>query len=421
MFGFLGTKQKVNEKDLTSTVVDLTGYRSIVAHLDDTMDWLTNSADAVRTFNDMLSDARIGSLVENRQDKILRLDMGQVDGEDERLNEACRNAIDYNKLQKLGLQLLNALPYGLSISEVIWKKEDGLLVPADFIPLPRPLIRFNQAETGDRYTPILITNNQALNTPYKFIIHRNDRGTGSVEGLSILRQVYWPWTFKKLGFKFWTMAAERIGVPSILALFETKTDVEAQKRANLLADILHKIRSGSSLALGNVREVKYLNAEGAIKDFDVLINTCNTEISYGLTGQSLTTNEAQYGTRANAILHDDTFAAVITKDAQALQSTIQTLYDWFAELNFPGTKPLEFEIDAGESAPWEMIMQAIDRGIPVSKRALYNRHKLPEPDGEDDSFVAPVQNTPEGSEFDFSDDVKKKARLDDRLKNLVFF
>lgn len=139
---------------------------------------------------------------------------------------------------------------------------------------------------------------------------------------------------------------------------------------------------------------------------------CNTEISYGLTGQSLTTNEAQYGTRANAILHDDTFAAVITKDAQALQSSMQVLYDWFAELNFPGSRPLEFEIDAGESAPWEMITKAIELGIPVSKRALYNRHKIPEPETEEDSFVSQVQNRSEEAEGDplrqFSDEVKKK-------------
>lgn len=403
-----GLKKKVNEKELTSSIVDLNGFHSIVASLGDSMDWLTNASDEVRTYNDMLTDARIGSLVENRQDKILRLDMGQVDSDDEAINEAYRIAIDYNKIQKLGLQLLNALPYGFAISEVIWKREEGLLVPCDFVPVPRQLVRFERIDSNEA-VPVLITSHESLTLPYKFIIHKNDRGTGSVEGLSILRQVYWPWQFKKLGFKFWTMAAQRIGVPSILALFETKTDIEAQKRANLLADILHQVRSGSSLALGNVKDVKYLNAEGAIKDFDTLINTCNTEISYGLTGQSLTTNEAQYGTRANAVLHDDTFAAVVTKDAQVLQSSIQVLYDWFCELNFPGSKPLEFEIDAGESAPWEMITKAVELGIPVSKRALYNRHKIPEPENEQDSFVSSFNSMQGNDTEEFSDSVKKKA------------
>lgn len=396
-------KKNVTEKELTSRIIDIGSFRSLVAALDDTQDWLSDIRQSTAIFTEMLGDARIGSLVENRQDKVLRLDMGQIDGKDERINKAYRDAIDYNKQQKLGLQLLNALPNGIAVSEVVWEKKGGLFVPVDFVPVPRSLIHFPLINTEDRYTPYLTSLNKPLNDPYKFIVHRNDRGTGSVWGMSILRSVYWPWQFKKLGFKFWVMAAERIGVPSVLAIFEAKTDVETQKRANILADILAQIRSGSSLALGNVKDVKYLNAEGAIKDFDVLIAVCNTEIAYGLTGQSLTTNEAQYGTRANAVLHDDTFAAVVGKDAQNLQYSMQTLYNWFAELNFPGCEPLKFEIDAGESAPWEMITKAVELGIPVSKRALYNRHKLPEPENEEDSFVSdrvlPGSSGDTGAEF----------------------
>ena len=395
--------KNITEKELTSRIIDITSFRSMVAALDDTQDWLSDIRQSTKIFTEMLGDARIGSLVENRQDKVLRLDMGQVDGKNERINNAYRKAIDYNKQQKLGLQLLNALPNGIAVSEVVWEKKDGLFIPEDFVPVPRSLIQFPLTNTADRYTPFLSSVNKPLNDPYKFIVHRNDRGTGSVWGMSVLRSVYWPWQFKKLGFKFWVMAAERIGVPSVLAIFEAKTDVETKKRANILADILSQIRSGSSLALGNVKEVKYLNAEGAIKDFDVLIAVCNTEIAYGLTGQSLTTNEAQYGTRANAVLHDDTFAAVIGKDAQNLQYSIQTLYNWFAELNFPGSEPLKFEIDAGESAPWEMITKAVELGIPVSKRALYNRHKLPEPESDEDSFVServmPGNTAEPGAEF----------------------
>ncbi|XYZ56963.1 hypothetical protein E4N92_08875 [Treponema denticola] len=115
-------KKKVNEKELLSSVIDLTGFRSIVANLDETSDWLSDTRQSLKIFNDMLDDARVGSLVENRQDKVLRLDMGQVDGKNERLNEDARYYINFNKLQELGLQLLNALPYGIAVSEIIWKK-----------------------------------------------------------------------------------------------------------------------------------------------------------------------------------------------------------------------------------------------------------------------------------------------------------
>ena len=37
----------------------------------------------------------------------------------------------------------------------------------------------------------------------------------------------------------------------------------------------------------------------------------------------------------------------------------------------------------------ESVTEAIDRGIPVSRRALYDLHKIPEPENEDDSFTKP--------------------------------
>lgn len=236
------------------------------------------------------------------------------------------------------------------------------------------------------YTPA----GKKLDAPRKFLIHRNDRGRGSPWGRPALRAAYWPWRFKKLGFRFWLMAAERIGVPSILAIFDAKSDAEVKSRAGILANLLGRIRSGSSAALGNVREVKYLDASGAIRDFDIIVNTCNTEIAYAITGQSLATNQAEYGTKAEGELHERTFDALIFGDAQALQAAVQPLYDWFAEINFPGEEPLRFEIDAGEKASWKVITEAIDRGVPVSRKAIYGSHKIPEPTDDADSFVRPA-------------------------------
>jgi phage gp29-like protein len=139
-----------------------------------------------------------------------------------------------------------------------------------------------------------------------------------------------------------------------------------------------------------VREVKYLNAEGALRDFDIIVNTCNTEIAYAITGQSLATNQAEYGTKAEGELHERTFDALIFGDAQALQASVQRLYDWFTEINFPGAEPVAFEIDAGEKASWKVVTEALDRGIPVSKKAIYGTHKIPEPVDGADGFTRPA-------------------------------
>jgi phage gp29-like protein len=396
--------KKIREKDLEKQIVDIGAFRSFAAALDETADWLSSVGESSRVFSGMMDDGRIASLVENRQNRVLWLDMAQRDGDRARLNEACRAAIDYNRQQKICMQLLNAIPYGVAVSEVIWEREGGLYVPADFRPVPRPLISFPLTGEGWR-TPVYTPTGRPLNEPYKFLIHRNDRGTGNPRGCPALRAAYWPWKFKKLGFKFWIMAAERIGVPSILAIFDAKNEAEVKERGNLLSRLMGGIRSGSSAALGNVREVKYLDASGALRDFDIIINTCNTEIAYAITGQSLATNQAEYGTKAEGELHERTFDALVFGDAQALQASVQPLYDWFTEINFPGAAAPAFEIDAGEKASWKVVTEALDRGIPVSKKAIYGIHKIPEPADGEDSFTRPagLAALPAGG-GDFSDD-----------------
>ncbi|MDR2049393.1 MAG: DUF935 domain-containing protein [Treponema sp.] len=379
---------KIQKADLEKQIIDIGMFRSFISAADDASDWLSEVGESSRIFGEMLDDGRILSLVDQRKNRVRWLDMGPKDGDHTGLNESCRSALDYNTIQKICNQLLNAIPNGIAVSEVVWEEREGLYVPVDFIPIPRSQLSF-PLPGADWRVPVYSPTGKRLDVPRKFLIHRSDRGTGNPWGSPALRSAYWPWKFKKLGFKFWIMAAERIGVPSILAIFDAKNDAEAKERANVLVELLRKIVSGASAALGNVKDVKYLDASGALKDFDVIVNTCNTEIAYAITGQSLTTNQAEYGTKAQGELHERSFDAVTFGDAQDLQTAVQPLFDWFAEINFPGVPSLRFEIDAGEKASWKVLTEAIDRGIPVSKRALYDLHKIPEPENEADAFTKP--------------------------------
>jgi phage gp29-like protein len=393
---------KIKKADLEKQIVDIGMFRTFISAADDAADWLSEVGESSRIFGEMLDDGRVLSLVDQRKTRVRWLDMAAQDGDHAGLNDACRDALTYNMIQQVCNQLLNAIPNGIAISEVVWENQNGLYVPVDFIPIPRSQLSF-PLSGADWRVPVYAPTGKRLDEPRKFLIHHNDRGTGNPWGSPALRSAYWPWKFKKLGFKFWIMAAERIGVPSILAIFEAKNDSEVKQRANILVELLKKITSGASAALGNVKEVKYLDASGALKDFNIIVTTCNTEIAYAITGQSLTTNQAEYGTKAQGELHERSFDAVTFGDAQDLQAAIQPLFDWFAEINFPGVPPLRFEIDAGEKASWKVLTEAIDRGIPVSRKALYDLHKIPEPEDEADTFTKPEGMPSMAAPGDFSD------------------
>jgi len=372
------------KEELTQKIVDISSsMRSIIGYLDDTNSWLASVGESQEVFTKMMNDPKIESLIENRKDRVQQLYGSISNTGNAMIDGACRKHLTFNLLYKLNTILLNAIPFGIALCEIEWEKKGALFVPVNFIPIPRTAINFPQG--GSYGVPHLSAPNKPLDDPYKFIIHRNEKGDGNVWGTPALRSCYWPWKFKQLGFRFWMQAAERLGVPSILAIFETKNAEEAKKTAGELTKILGDMRSGSSGAFANVKEIKVV--DGAIKDFETIIKVCNEEISYGITAQSLMTSQAEYGTKSQGELHAETYKFTTTHDAYLIMQSDQLLFNYFVEVNFPGAAAPVFDIDSTDYADWSVIREAIDRNIPVSLNALYDKVHLPKPKDDADKFV----------------------------------
>ena len=356
-----------------------------MGYVADTSSWLNDVGERESVFDEMRDDPRIESLIKNRKDKVLQMTGSFTESKNKRVNEACENLLTFNTFYKLNNILLNAVPYGLSACEVLWKFVSGFYIPYNFVPIPRNALSFPQRDGLDFNTPVITQQNIVLDDKRKFIVHRNDDGNLSQWGRPALRSAYGFWKFKQLGVKFWAMAAEIVGAPTILALFDARNETEAKERAKTLTEIMSDWKSGSNGSLGNVRDVKVISSQ--INDFKTIVEICDTEIAYALTCQSLAVNEGQYGTRAQGTLHEATYDETIKGDAYLLQQTDQQLVNAFVELNFPGEAAPQYDIDSTDFASWEIIRDAIDRGVPVSLKALYNKVHLPKPTDEKDSFV----------------------------------
>lgn len=387
---------KSNSK-VTTRVIDISGFRSITSYMNDTDQWLHNVGESQEVFERMLDDARVGSLIELRKDKVQLLEGSFTEGGDKQVDEAVKENLTFNTFFNLNNILLNAIGFGLAATEILWERKNGLLVPTAFVPIPRTALSFPASGSLMSYmTPIITAQSIPLDNPNKFLIHRNDTGNGDRWGTPVLRKAYWPWKFKNMGMDAWIFAAQKIGVPTILAIFEARGEEESKKRAKALTFALREWESGSSGALGNIKDLKVIDSN--IKDFNTLVDTCNAEIAYAITGQSLATNQTQYGTRAQADTHTGTFSSIVVKDAYLLQQTDQQLVNAFCRLNFPGRKIPTYDIDSTDIANWDIIREAIDRGIEVSKTALYDKIKIPKPKNKDDVFVKQAES------FGFADD-----------------
>jgi phage gp29-like protein len=310
----------------------------------------------------------------------------------------------YQKLKRV----YSGLDYGFSVSEPVWRYENGLYIPDNVITRKPERFVFGHGwqlylnEFGAR---------KPLNQPYKWLEYHHDTDDENPYGTSVLRCVYWPYMFKRAGYDFWLQATEKFSVKTVLALF--KIDGDDKKiidTAKLIAKQLPAIESGSAAAVGGADSIHEIGMAGDLIGFSSLVDACDTQISYGLTGQSIATSKTEGGSLALGEVQADLFyedAKGIALEGQAL---IQKIINWAVELNgYTGIVPPSAEVDTERKASFDQVMKAVERGIAVSRDAMYDRYGLPRPRDEEDSFI---KETPAG--FALSDSKhpvsgKKKA------------
>ena len=406
---------QVNKKQLqVEFIKDLSSFINYMPNPDEIM---RRTGEDITLYDEMLLDGRVSSLFYARRNATLNLPVAIEPTENTQIDEFADTYLKEKLLRKWGWQLLTgALKYGFQPMEIVWKRVDGYLIPSYLRGHRIQQYSFSdegQLQYADAY------GYHTLDQAFKWIIHRHEGDSRDLPtGHSILKAAYWPYKFKQLGWQFWVTATEKFSVPSLVALFEGAggDPSKTQDTADRLADLVLQVTSGSGGAMSDVKELKEISMSGVLKDFEVLINACDVQIAYALTGQSLATNTpGDTGSRAVATVHADTMADYVENDARGLAYTIQELVDMVIALNFGNDAATpNFTIDTKGDAPWEQIMGAIEKGIPVSKKALYGKYQIPEPEDDDDSFlkVSPMTiGTQDPETKDFSDDPgKKKAR-----------
>ncbi len=384
------------KKILVSEVVSPYAWQlgQFLLYMPNPDEMLTETEQNIRIYREMLLDARLSSLLDIRKAEALNYPSYVQPGNDTpKAKEIAAFVSDI--LQSMNLyqelkELLSCLDYGYAFAEVVWKDpatQGGKWIP-DSIMNRRPE-RFGMRPDG---TPVLIeVGIIPLMDPYKYIVHRHNVMAENPYGSSVLKACYWPWIFKKAGWRFWLTAAEKFGVPTVLALFDTEDEEKARERSKMLAEMLSGIKNDAAVALSNVKEVTTLEVKGDLTAFKTLIDACDQQISYAITGQSLASGEGLHGTRAQALVHKQVLKLLTSSDAKQLAKTLSnTLLAWITELNFGTGAPkpmLTYDLD--DYASWEIISEALDRGVPVSRSAMYTKYNIPEPTDEKDSFTIP--------------------------------
>ncbi len=405
-------KQQITAQEktqLTTRIIKVDDtFSTFLGYMPNPDEVLRDTGEAIGIYRQMQTDPRVKSLLRIAKGTVLGYPVRlEQDEASDTVYDICKQAIKKVPFYEIEKRLVSAITYGFAAVEVVWENQKGWWLPVDVV-LRKPERFAFDVEGRLKYRTSYGELIDLYDYDYKWLVYRYDKDAENPYGTSALKSCYWPWKFKQAGAQFWVMAAEKFSVPSILALFESSEDEKStKKRALELSELLATVQSGSGAALANIKEVIPLSIPGQMSEFQTLMEWCDTQIAYGIVYQTLAVQEAEYGSRAQAEVHQSTWLTAAKDVCREIAPVLQQLISWIVALNFgPGESEPQVHLDLKDYASWEDICNAIDRNIPVSQSALYDRYGLPEPADDADSFIKPSMSPSMG--FGLADDTNKK-------------
>jgi phage gp29-like protein len=402
--------KKPDTKTLTTQLITDNVLGSFLNYMPNPDDIVPGTLSSYDTYRQMRTDPRIKSLLNKLKTAALNfpIHITQPEGCPDKVFDFIKGFDLWGKTYQKLKRVYSGLDYGFSVSELVWRLEDGMYIPDNIIT--RKPERF----VFDRNWKLYLNNfgeKKPLDQSYKWLEYHHDTDDENPYGTSVLRCVYWPYMFKKAGYEFWLQATEKFSVKTILAIFKGDGDEnKTRETAKLIAEQLLAITSGSAAAVGNVDSITEVGMSGDLEGFASLVDACDTQISYGLTGQTIATSKTEGGSLALGEVQADLFyedAKGIALEGQAL---IQKIINWAVELNgFGNVVPPLAEVDTERKASFDQVMKAIEHGVAVSRDAMYDRYGLPRPRDEEDTFIKETPSSLALSDSNKSDNGKKKA------------
>ena len=385
--------KKPDKQTLTTQVITDNVLGSFLNFMPNPDDIMPGTLTAYDTYRQMRTDPRIKSLLNKLKTAALNfpIHITQPEGCPDNVFAFVKDFKLWNNLHSKLKRIYSGLDYGFSVSELVWDYKDGMYIPDNIITRKPERFVFGRDwklylnEFGSR---------KPLDHLYKWLEYHHDTDDENPYGTSVLRCVYWAWMFKKAGYEFWLQATEKFSVKSILAIFKADgDDNKIREMGRLIAEQLLNIESGSAAAVGNIESITEVGMSGDLIGFASLVDACDIQISYGLTGQSVATSKTDGGSLALGEVQADLFyedAKGIALEGQAL---IQKIINWAVELNgYTNIIPPAAEVDTERKASFTQVMTAIDHGVAVSRDALYDRYGLPRPRDEDDTFIKEISD-----------------------------
>lgn len=302
-----------------------------------------------------------------------------------RAAELVQEALEQIDLPDLVDHLMDAVPKGFAVAEIVWETAGSLWRPARILPRPAHWFTFDRT-TGS----LLRLADGSLDgegiPPLRMILHAPNATAKNPYTAGVARSALWAWVFKSYGLRDWARFIELFGQPIRLGKYHqgaTPEDVAVLKQAAFALGsdaaavipqemLLELVESGSKSASADL--------------YHKLIDYLDRQVSKAVLGQTMTTDDGS--SLAQAQVHAEVRGDILRADARALEATLaRDLIAPIVRLNLGDAPAPRFTLHTEDpedaAALADQIAKLAQAGVVIPQAWVRERFSIPEPQADE--------------------------------------
>jgi phage gp29-like protein len=230
-------------------------------------------------------------------------------------------------------EMMDAVAFGYSPLEVLWTTKEGHWGIGNIVGKPPQWFEFNQdnrliLKTGVHGTEELPEN--------RFLLVQHRPSYANPYGVKVFSKCFWPVTFKKNGFRWWTVFVEKYGGAFMYGKYPANAGEQFKNELlsaleKMIADAVAIAPEGSEITITSASDKR-----GGSDVHSAYIRMANAEISKAVLGQTLTTEIGDVGSYAAAQAHNEVREHLAAADRRRISAAFNRLAAVYTFYNFGG-------------------------------------------------------------------------------------
>lgn len=362
---------------------------------------LKKSGKGIHILRILENEGQISACVDSRKAGCLSLKWF-IKSEDDERKEFLTNVLNSLDTYNLIGNILNAPLYGFQPLEIIWKKQDGYIVPDEITAPPQEWFHFN-TENELCFKMKGVKDGFVINfSEKKFLCPVHKATFENPYGQAVLSRCFWDNIFKKGGYEFWARFMEKCSMPHYIGTYARG---ESTDKIEEFAQSIHDMIQDAVITIPEGAKIEIVEPSGKAASFEIykeFIKICDDNIAKNIIGQTLTTDTGDTGSYALGKVHYAVREDIINSDKRLVEKTLNELLGFIEELNY-GNRTAAFEFIEKTGIKLELTERDTKLkglGVKFSKKYIKNAYNL-----EDDDFE--IVQTENLNSMDFSESVSR--------------